>query len=67
VEAGIEYKFLGGPKTKYFAFVYLFLNLVISAIEIYVTTNVVLTASYPSWATTPISGRDWWYGPGATH
>jgi hypothetical protein len=33
VEAGIEYKFLGGPKIKYFAFVYLCLNLVISAIK----------------------------------
>jgi hypothetical protein len=58
VEAGIEYKFLGGPRTKYFAFVYLFLNLVIGVIKIYLTTNVLLTASYPSWAATPISGHD---------
>ena len=64
VEAGIEYKFLGGPKTKYFAFVYLFLNLVISAIEIYVTAYVVLTGSNPSWAATPISGHDGGMVPG---
>ena len=64
VEAGIEYKFLGGPKTKYFAFVYLFSNLVIGAIKIYLTTYVVLTASYPSWANTPFSGRDGGMVPG---
>jgi hypothetical protein len=64
VEAGIEYKFLGGPKTKYVAFVYLFSNLVIGAIKIYLTTYVVLTASYPSWANTPLSGRDGGMVPG---
>jgi hypothetical protein len=58
VEAKIEYKFLGGPKTHYFAYLYLFLNVCIGVIKAYLTAYVVTMHSYPSWANSKFGGRE---------
>jgi hypothetical protein len=58
VESKMEYKWLGGPRTPYLAWAFLFGNLVISAFKIFLTGYVVFGDGYPSWANTPISGDD---------
>ena len=56
-ETKIEYKVLGGRKgTLIAAYVYLFGNLVISSIKLYLTAMVVFGAGYPSWANTAPNG-----------
>jgi hypothetical protein len=54
VETKTTYGFLGGAKgTRIAALVYLYGDLVISAIKIYLTCHLVISGSYPLWTMSP--------------
>lgn len=60
VETKTTYGFLGGVKgTRIAALVYLYGDMVISAIKIFLTVHLVIAGSYPLWATSSsgISGQ----------
>lgn len=54
VEAKMEYRALCGM-TRHFAIAFLFCDLIISGVKIYLTTYVVTLGGYPSWGNTAIS------------